>query len=99
MKRIFVALMLIVLWGTSEGSADFKEGLAAVNRGDYATALREWTQLAELGHTTAQYNLGFMYHSGYGVERDYQIVLKWYTLAANQGYAPAQYVLGLVRVW
>ena len=36
-------------------------------RGDFATALREWTPLAEQGHATAQYNLGFMYDSGEGV--------------------------------
>ena len=30
-------------------SADFQKGLTAYNSGDYATALREWTPLAEQG--------------------------------------------------
>jgi hypothetical protein len=30
-------------------SADFQKGVAAYQSGDYATALREWTPLAEQG--------------------------------------------------
>ena len=33
-------------------SADYQKGLTAYERGDYATALREWTPLAEQGHAT-----------------------------------------------
>ena len=40
---------------------DFEKGLAAAQIGDFATALREWTQLAEQGHSTAQFNLDLMY--------------------------------------
>jgi TPR repeat protein len=41
-------------------SADFQKGLTAYDSGDYATALREWTPLAEQGYADAQYNLGVM---------------------------------------
>ena len=37
---------------------DFQKGLAAYQAGDYATALQEWTPLAEAGNADAQYNLG-----------------------------------------
>jgi hypothetical protein len=34
-------------------SADFQKGLTAYDSGDYATALREWTPLAEQGDAGA----------------------------------------------
>ena len=43
-------------------SADFQKGLAAAQSGDYATALRELTPLAEQGDADAQSNLGVMYY-------------------------------------
>jgi hypothetical protein len=46
--------------------------LDASERGDYATALKEWTPLAEQGYADAQYNLGDMYRYGLGVPHDYQ---------------------------
>ncbi len=64
-----LCLTLAVLLGSAgEGwSADFQKGVAAAERGDFATALREWTPLAEQGDTIAQYNLGVIYEKGKGV--------------------------------
>ncbi len=53
--------------------------LAAYQRGDYATALREWRPLAEQGNAKAQYNLGFMYRYGLGVPQDDAAAWGWYT--------------------
>ena len=39
-------------------AGDYQKGLDAYNKGDYATALREWKPLAEQGHARAQTNLG-----------------------------------------
>tara|TARA_Y100000588_G_scaffold103585_1_gene112897 strand:- start:28 stop:627 length:600 start_codon:yes stop_codon:yes gene_type:complete len=98
MKRLTptICLTLAVLLGSVELSwgADFNKGLAAAQNGDYATALREWTPLAEQGYASAQYNLGLMYHEGVGVPQDYKTAAKWYTRAAQQGYADAQSSLG-----
>ena len=77
-------------------SADFQKGLDAAERGDYATALKEWTPLAEQGNAIAQFNLGVMYDEGTGVPQDYNTAVKWVTLAAEQGNADAQYNLGLM---
>ena len=79
--------------GVSE-SADDQKGLTAYNSGDYATALREWTPLAEQGDADAQYNLGVMYANGQGVSQDYKTAVKWYRLAAEQGNPRAQGNLG-----
>ena len=57
-------------------SADYQKGAAAFQSGDYATALREWTPLAEQGYATAQSNLGVMYVRGQGVPKDDKTVVK-----------------------
>ena len=62
--------------------------------GNYATALRELTPLAEQGDAKSQYQIGVMYENGRGVPMDYKTALKWFRLAAEQGNACAQNDLG-----
>ena len=98
MRRLTAILCLTgaVLLGSAgvSESADFQKGLDAFDRGDYATALREWKPLAEQGNADAQFNLGLMYRKGEGVLQDYKTAMKWYKLAAEQGHASAQTNLG-----
>ena len=91
-----ICLTIAVLLGSAgvSWSAGFQKGVAAYESGDYATALREWTPLAEQGNAVAQYNLGVMYGDGTGVPQNHKAAVKWYRLAAEQGYADAQGNLG-----
>jgi uncharacterized protein len=62
MKTLFTTLCLTIAVllgsaGVSE-SADYEKGSAAYKSGDYATALREWTPLAEQGDARAQFQIG-----------------------------------------
>ena len=66
-------------------SADFQKGLAAANSGDFTTAVREWTPLAEQGNANAQYNLGIMYDKGRSVIQNYKTAMKWYHSLPNKG--------------
>ena len=66
----------------------------AYDKGDYATALREFQPLAKQGNAFAQTLLGDMYGNGYGVPQDYSTAHKWYSLAAKQGNVFAQNNLG-----
>ena len=94
MKRIVcTAVVLFSLAGPA--LAGFNEGLAALSRNDYATALREWRPLAEQGDAAAQYKLGDMYRYGWGVELDFAEAVRWYRKAAEQGHAESQYEFGL----
>ena len=94
-----ICLTLAVLLGTTGTSwgADYQKGLAAAQSGDFATALGEWTPLAEQGDAYAQFSLGQMYALGLGVAQDDKTAVKWYTLAAEQGVVLAQYSLGLMH--
>ncbi len=60
MKRL-VLTFAILLGLAAPAWAGLAEGAAAYDRGDYATALREFRPLAEQGLAVAQYNLGLMY--------------------------------------
>ena len=85
--RLFAVTVLIsaLLLVSSAHAQDLRKGLKAYKRGDYATALKEWRPLAESGHAGAQYNLGFNYVQGKGVEKNLVEAYFWFELAARQG--------------
>ena len=93
MKHIISAVVVLIRLA-APAWAGFDEGTAAYNRGDYATALREWRPLAEQGDANAQYNLGLMTYHGRGVPQDDAQAVRWYRKAAEQGDARAQFNLG-----
>ena len=95
-KIILAAFVLSASLAAPVAAGSFEEGRTAYNRGDYQTALRLWRLLADEGIATAQYNLGFMYAKGQGVDEDYAEAVKWFHEAADQGFATAQATLGLI---
>jgi uncharacterized protein len=100
MKQRFKALFFggipaLVLFGIAV-AGQLDDGQAAIERGDYTTAMRLLRPLADRGDTKAQYNLGWMYDNGQGVARDYALALVWYRKAADLDNADAQYNLGLL---
>ena len=97
MRRIATTLAVVTALLFSAGSAwaDLNDGMAAAQRGDFATAFQEWPPLAEQGNAKAQTNLGDMYRFGEGVPVNATEAVKWYRKAAEQGAALAQYNLGL----
>jgi uncharacterized protein len=86
-------LLLITVAGTAVAGPS-NDGVAAYNRGDYATAYRLLRPLAEHGDAEAQFYLGVQYNFGYGVPQSYDEAAKWYRKAADQGDATAQFNLG-----
>jgi TPR repeat protein len=63
---------------------------------DYTQAASWYRKAAEKSHAAAQYNLGVMNQSGYGVTKDNKLAVFWYRKAAEQGKAKAQFNLGLM---
>ena len=86
-----LALALLIGWagaGAAE-SAGIDAGFAAYQRGDYATAYREFKGPAGRGDAAAQYNLAVLYDLGRGTDRDIGRAVEWYQRAAAQGNADA----------
>jgi len=95
MRTFGILFVLLGLAGPAV-AGPLEEGVEAVVRGDYATALQLLRPLAEKGDPEAQINLGNMYFDGNGVPQDNGESVKWYLLAADQGSADAQIALGFL---
>ena len=67
-----------------------KTGTVILKQQDYDKAIKLYKKGAKQGDADAQYNLGYMYENGDGVERDDNIAAEWYEKAAAQGHAKAQ---------
>ena len=98
-KTILQDLLLLLVMLTLTGTAladTFTEGGDAYKRGDYATALEKFNEVAGKGDHRAMYVLGSMYAGGNGVKQDYKQAFKWFSNAAKYGRLDAQYKLGLM---
>ncbi len=95
-RRLPRAILLAFLsaFAAAPSLADFADGLAAYDAGDYAAAVAEWRPLAEQGDAEAQLALAGLYADGQGVARDPERAVFWYRQAAAQGDAVAQLNLG-----
>ncbi len=64
MRHAIIAVLLLAALAGTAVAGPFEDAVSARERGDYATALREFRVLAEQGVARAQNNLGLMYNSG-----------------------------------
>jgi TPR repeat protein len=92
-RSVTLGLMLI---STFPASGGWDEATAAERDGDYATAFREYRQLADSGDIEAIHNLGVLYYNGFGIYRDYGRALQCFLIAAEYGIAGAQNNVGYV---
>lgn len=92
--RLALASALLAVPGLA--LADVNSGVAAWQRGDYATAVAEWREPAVAGDADAQFNLGQAYRLGRGVEQNTRQAEVYYAKAAAQGHVKAADNLGLL---
>jgi VCBS repeat-containing protein len=78
------------------GSPSSSPTPSASKREDEVAAHELLFGLAELGDAAAQFNLGFMYYYGLGVDQNHVEAGKWYRQAAEQDFADAQFALGII---
>ena len=79
MCKATLALMILLLSLTvSARAAQLDDAVAAAHRGEYAVAFQLTSPLAEKGDARAQFNIGYMYANGWGVQRDLAEAAKWY---------------------
>src|SRR5579863_9938559 len=95
MKTWAASVLLVAGLANAQSSQSLKDAQSALQRRDYATALRIVRPLAQGGDRTAQSMLGSMYGLGYGVPRSNAEAVKWFRKAAEQGLAVAQGNLGI----
>ncbi len=94
LPSLLAGLVWLLVPIEASAQADFMDGLAAYDGGDYRTAFEEWRTLAEAGDAEAQTALAGLYLDGLGTAVDVAEALRWYRRAAEQGEAVAQQNLG-----
>ena len=95
--KLFYAVLVVAGLGfalVSPAAADYRTGLLAAKKQDYATAFREFRTLALKGHAPSQFNIALMYHHGRGVPQDYDKARQWYPLSAERGHISAMHNQG-----
>jgi uncharacterized protein len=96
LRQVALALVCAVVlpvWAQT-ASTPVDAGLAALDRGHFATAMRAWREAADAGDARAQSNVGYLYERGFGVPQSYVEAQRWYHMAAAQGLAEAQFNIG-----
>lgn len=67
----------------------YEEIFALIEKGEFPSAVRELTALADNGDPKAEYFLGYMFYTGKGVERSHDIAVGFLKASAKKGFAPA----------
>jgi uncharacterized protein len=92
----FVVTVSILASVLPVAAGRLEDAEAAVNIGDYVTALRLLETLADEDNTYAERLLGIMYIKGRGVPQDYAVGMRWLRIAADKGLADAQNEVGIL---
>lgn len=71
----------------------YQEGIQYLHLNDYKKAYGILKPLAQQGHARSQVQIGHLYYSGQGVDRNYRRARHWYKRAADQGDVEAQFHL------
>jgi hypothetical protein len=91
----FSLCALILLFSANcLAATDLESAKRAYHDKDYATAVQEFSALADKGNPEAQLILGKMYMMGQGVPKDPEQANKWLKASAAQGNADAEFFLG-----
>jgi TPR repeat protein len=91
--RLVSIFLLILLFGPLQAEEDSQRAGEAMRAGNYAIAYCIWQPQAEAGDANAQYNIGWLYHNGYGLAVNDQQALHWWQQAAAQNHLDARFAL------
>lgn len=75
-KQLVAGVVVAVMMAGAAMAGPLEDGDAALQRGDYETALKLWRPLADQGNPMAMIDLGGMYELGQGVPQDFTEAVK-----------------------
>ncbi|WP_455218584.1 tetratricopeptide repeat protein [Kaarinaea lacus] len=79
-------------------SGNFAWAEESANTENLPTAVVWYMEMAKSGDADAQYNLGSVYETGFGVKADPDEAVRWYKEAADQDHQLAQLKLGIMYI-
>lgn len=92
--RRLIAAFLFAAAVSGPAFAGVDDGVAALQRKDYAAAMQAFEAAARAGDARADYYLGRLYLMAEGVPADYAKSARYFHRAAKRGNANAQFYLG-----
>src|ERR1700687_1283953 len=93
-KHVIAVVFLTLNFVAPVVAGSLEDGVAAFDRGNYATATMLLLPLAHQGDAKAQNIIGTMYYEGQSFPVRNDVAAKWYLKSAKQGYRPSQATLG-----
>lgn len=69
------------------------KGDALYKAGQFENAVACYQKASEMGNAEAEFNLGYAYYNGEGINKDYASSAMWFKRSANQNFPKAQYNL------
>ena len=91
--RLITTLLLLLTLGSLQAGETNQTAIEAMRAGNYAIAYCTWRPQAQAGDADAQYNIGWLYHNGYGLAVDDKQALHWWQQATAQGHIDARFAL------
>jgi len=93
-KKFLIAVLMIL--SLDAYAKDIEDAVDAMRAGNFAEAYCIMRPLAEAGDADAQYNIGWMYLNGYGLQVNDNLALQWWERASEQGHADANLSIGML---
>ena len=91
--RFITTLFLLLSFGALQAEEDDPAATEAMRAGNYAIAYSIWQPKAQAGDADAQYNIGWLYHNGYGLAINDKQASFWWQQATAQGHIDARFAL------
>lgn len=91
--RALILGLLLALAGCDERQAQYRVAMKHLFQRDYRDAAALLSTLANNGHATSQFRLGYLYRQGLGVPRNPRLAIYWFEKAARQEDVGGQYWL------
>lgn len=90
----FIFLTLICLSAFGQNASELNEqSKKLIETQEFEKAVPILKQAAELGNAESQYNLGYCYQAGIGVEQNSEKAIEWYSKSAEQGWNDGLYAM------
>ncbi len=91
--RLVITFLLLLSFGPLQAVENTDVASEAMRAGNYAIAYCIWQPKARAGDAEAQYNIGWLYHNGYGLAVNDKQALYWWQQASAQKHTEARFAL------
>lgn len=89
---LFLTLICFTAFGQNASELN-EESKKLIESQEFKKAVPILKQAAELGNAESQYNLGYCYQAGIGVEQNSEKATEWYSKSAEQGWNDGLYAM------